>query len=67
MKAAKDPNFDTWSETWDGTQTLFALYWREGDLHGDDTPGSLTPDYVRENMTIAEIKTRVKAKGGDLK
>jgi len=54
-KKAKDPNFDIWSETWDGTWTLFQLYWGKIGSVADDYP-----DYVRENMTIQEIKQALK-------
>jgi len=47
---AKDPKFDKWSETWPGTKTLFQFFW-----NSERTDDGF-PDFVRENMTIAEIE-----------
>ncbi len=52
---AKDPKFDAWAKTWEGTWTLFQLYWPRMAEVSDDYP-----DYVRENMTISEIEQAVK-------
>ena len=56
MNPSKDPNFDDWVETWDGTWTIFQFYWKRPESH------SGFPDYVRENMTIAEITKEVEDK-----
>ncbi len=37
---AKDPDFDTWSVTWEGTWALFRFYWNA--KRNDDG----FPDYV---------------------
>ena len=52
---AKDPKFDEWSETWEGTWALFRFYWGKVDHVSDDYP-----DWVRENMTIGEIEQALK-------
>ncbi len=54
MSKAKDPNFDKWAETWDGVWTLFRFYWPRVNKVSNNYP-----HYVRENMTIDEIKLAV--------